>query len=475
MWLAVYVPSLPLQAFSHALGIAAPVTVFEPLNRRDTVVACNRHALRLGIKPGSTLAEANTLSDRLVSLQRDPAQEKKRLHQLAAAASELTPNIHVSADFGLLLDVSASIALFGGVRLLLDRAIDIVGSEHVRTHLIVAPTARGARWLALAHRELIVTNALEDWLDDLPINCMDVAANLIRELRELNLHHLAAVRRLPAHELNQRFGTELSCALDQAYGLTGQMLTFWQPPPVFSQYVEFLDLAREQDHWMPGVIVLLQQLQGFLLQRAAVATNLEFSFCHGHQQRTVLTLTADQGVHLVDDWMRLFKARLERQSIPHEISRIELLGQKFIDADFVNTDFFDRSQTRQREWQSLLALISSRLGVHALLQSPRRNHNALPESVSASPPRACESAQDRPLRPAWLVDPPRQLQGELLRALHTTFNVRQPERVETHWSAQPALAQPQRDYYIAKAASHSIWWVFRDRATNQWFLQGIFA
>ena len=36
----------------------------------------------------------------------------------------------------------------------------------------------------------------------------------------------------------------------------------------------------------------------------------------------------------------------------------------------------------------------------------------------------------------------------------------------------PARALP---YYIAAAEQHRYWWVYRDRTTDQWFLQGVFA
>jgi protein ImuB len=475
VWLAIYIPHLPLQAVSHALRDSTPVVVFERNQSRDVIIACNREAARLGIKTGRTLAEANTLSDRLVSLCRNHEQEAQRLHQLAIAFSMLTPNVHVSADFGLLLDVSASITLFGGEQSLLDHAVVIIENELIRAHLVLAPTARGARWLARAHRQLIVSGPITPWLDDLPLYCMDVAAELIKDLRELNLHYLSALRHLSTHDLNRRFGAELTQALDHAYGLAEQTLPLWQSPAFFRQYVEFIDLTREQDQWMPGVIVLLQQLQGHLLQHAQVATSIQFFFYQGHQQRTALALIAEQGLHLVEDWLRLFKARIERQLITHEISSIELLCYQITDATYVNTDFFDRSLTHLREWQSLLTLLGSRFGQHEFQNSPRCNHNALPESVSTSTSEIKTNEANDELRPVWLVDPPRQLRGELLHELRSSIKIQQPERIEADWLTQTAINMPQRDYYIAKTATKSIWWVFRDRVTRQWFLQGIFA
>jgi protein ImuB len=280
------------------------------------------------------------------------------------------------------------------------------------------------------------------------------------------------VRQLANKELNQRFGCELTNALAQAYGQTAQSLPLWRPDTHFQQYVEFLDLAREQDHWMPGVIVLLQQLLAFLRLHTATTTVVKFCFSHGHQQRTTIEVHASHGLRHTDQWMRLFAARIERQPVVHEVSRIDLFCDQLHEADLHELDFFDHSSTHQQEWQSLLNLISTRLGNQAIVKSPRNPHNALPESISTAQQKAPAALF---LRPTWLIDPPRLLCGGLLRNLRTTLNLRQPERIESHWSSATGIDAPCRDYYIAKTTNHSIWWIFRDRISEQWFLHGIFA
>jgi len=96
-----------------------------------------------------------------------------------------------------LLDVSASLTLFGGAQPLLNAALASIEAQQFRSHMVIAPSARGARWLARAHRGLVVADRFDQWLDDLPLVCTDLSLDLIGELQELNLHHLAAVRSLP--------------------------------------------------------------------------------------------------------------------------------------------------------------------------------------------------------------------------------------------------------------------------------------
>ncbi len=46
-----------------------------------------------------------------------------------------------------------------------------------------------------------------------------------------------------------------------------------------------------------------------------------------------------------------------------------------------------------------------------------------------------------------------------------------PERIDTAWWAEPQ----RRDYYIARHAAGTLLWVFRERLSGRWFLQGFFG
>lgn len=470
MWLALYIPALPLQAFSRTLIESAPVVVFEREGRRPRIVARNQKAARLGIRLQSSLAEATALSDTLIVLQREPLRETALLVRLAEAASQLTPNVHISESFGLLLEVSASLTLFGGSKLLLQHAQAIAQSHCIRTHIVLAPTAHGARWLARAHRQLVVERDIGAWLDDLCLENTDFSAQLIEELHALNLHSLAAVRRLPTAELNSRYGTALTLALARAYAEVSATLPFWQPVVRFSENVEFLDPAREQSHWMPGIETLLLQLQSFLRSRAATTTAIEFVFYLGSQRATALPLAMAHGAHLMHDWLRLFHARIERLPIPHEISSIHLSCEHTQPIRFADVDFFDKSQERDRDWSALTALLRLRLGETAL-RLPHNNANALPESVNNN----VHSYLSANIRPVWLVDPPRLLTDREIGAFTQSVQLQQPERIAEQWSQPDGHASALRDYYIARTPDYRALWVFRERPRNAWFLHGVFA
>ena len=481
MWLALYLPALPLQAFSRSLIESAPVAVFERQARRTTIVARNQKAARLGIQVGGSLAEANALTDTLVSLPREPLRETALLHALAEAVSGLSPNVHINAAFGVLLNISASITLFGGLECLQQRAQTISESLCLRTHVIIAPTPSGARWLARAHRQLIVEHDIDRWLDDLMLDCTDIAPEVMDALRALNLHHLSAVRHIPSNALGKRFGSELPLQLARAYGEINESLPYWQPVVRFSESVTFLDLAREQSHWMPGVEDLLQRLQEFLKSRAASTQAITFHFMQGSLKHTNFPLQAAHEMHHASDWLRLFNARLDRMPIPHEVSSVELSCERIEAIRFTELDLFDRSRERDREWAALTTLIKLRLGEGAL-QAASDNACALPEASKLSHDDHHRSAQSatlatlaNDLRPVLLYDPPKPLSHREVNAFTQSIPMHYPERIEEHWRPKPDRESTLRDYYIARTPNQQMLWVFRKRPENLWFLQGLFA
>ena len=471
MWLAFYLPSLPLQAFSRSLIESAPVAIFERDARRDRIVARNQKAARLGVDVGQSLAEANSLTEILVSLVREPLRETALLQRLAEQTSQLTPNVHIDETFGVLLEISASVTLFGGLAALQQRAQAIAAAMSLRAHVIVAPTASGAKWLARAHRQLVVSSNIGEWLDDLMLDCTDLPLDALDALRALNLHHLAAVRNIPAAALGKRFGKALPLLLGRAYGEFSEALPYWQPTVRFSETVEFPDLAREQSHWMPGVEQLLIQLQDFLRGRAAATQAILFRFQMGTLKHTEFALQAAHETHQASDWLRLFNARIERLPIPHEVSGIELSCERIEALRFAELDFFDRTRERDREWDALTTLIKLRLGDSAL-QSANDNACALPETPLLTGDSATGNDD---LRPAFLFDPPRPLSNREVAAFKSSFPMRYPDRIQEHWVPQPDREYTTRDYYIARAQDERMLWVFRERLHDEWFLQGLFA
>jgi len=75
-------------------------------------------------------------------------------------------------------------------------------------------------------------------------------------------------------------------------------------------------------------------------------------------------------------------------------------------------------------------------------------------------------------RPFWLLPKPQQLKHHEKKLywkdeLHLISG---PERIEDNWWSKPI----SRDYYIAKNIYGDHYWIFCNRRTKRWYIQGIF-
>ena len=121
LWLALSLPHLPLQALPWSrpgLDATLPVAVAE----QHRLLAVNRAARALGAQPGQSAATALSLAPGLQVLPREPRREAAFVEALALALAALTPHL-CPLEGGVLLEVRASLRLFGGVRRLQRRAV----------------------------------------------------------------------------------------------------------------------------------------------------------------------------------------------------------------------------------------------------------------------------------------------------------------------------------------------------------------
>lgn len=86
-------------------------------------------------------------------------------------------------------------------------------------------------------------------------------------------------------------------------------------------------------------------------------------------------------------------------------------------------------------------------------------------------------------QPKWMIEPPKPIDiqvktnGRWLNNQYKIDILKGPDRINSHWWQKPNI----RDYFIVgcfkpngSAHYHAIYWVFKDKVRNEWFLQGIF-
>ena len=198
LWLGIDLPRFALQAATHgppaeANGPTMPVALCaEQSARGPCVLQANDAALAIGVRPGMTRASAQTLAHELRLLDRNPAREERLLEQLAIWAAQFTPQLSLvpasTEQAGVLLQVQASLRLFGGLQRLVQRISQGIAELGLQARIAHAPTATGA-WLMARQRH--------DWGTDdvaqLPTLLGAVQQGQADRLREGALKCLASV------------------------------------------------------------------------------------------------------------------------------------------------------------------------------------------------------------------------------------------------------------------------------------------
>ena len=146
LWCALYLPDLALQVFTRGRSDSAPLAVLGPRPRQRVVGACPA-AVACGVEPGLGRAGALALAPALLLVDRDPGLERAALVEVASWAARFTPSISLDSS-AVLLEVQASLRLFGGVPPLCEAILGGLGELGFDGRLAFAPTPLAACWLA---------------------------------------------------------------------------------------------------------------------------------------------------------------------------------------------------------------------------------------------------------------------------------------------------------------------------------------
>jgi protein ImuB len=177
----------------------------------------------------------------------------------------------------------------------------------------------------------------------------------------------------------------------------------------------------------------------------------------------------------IDRFMKLLREKLSSIALTEPVEAIRIEAAAFEPLHGRTTDLFRNESVEREDWMQLIERLQARLGddaVHGVgLQAEHRPERAWCLLAAGEPPppdRARPGA-----RPLWLIDPPRRLKeaGGMPHDGGRLELLAGPERIESGWWDGGEVA---RDYFIARAPSSALLWIFRERGGG-WYLHGLFA
>jgi len=170
LWIALHLPELPLEALARGSPLPEACAVAE----RHRIIACDGKARARGVKPGISTSAASALAPQIRISERDAAAETEALLGIAAWAMQFTPNVALDFPDSVLLEISGSLKLFGGLAQILGDLREGLEAMGYTACLAVAPTARAACWLVRAGRETLITETarIDEAVSALPPSAM---------------------------------------------------------------------------------------------------------------------------------------------------------------------------------------------------------------------------------------------------------------------------------------------------------------
>jgi protein ImuB len=416
-------------------------------------------------------------------------------------ALQFTPRV-AQVDEALLLELSASLRLWGGRKRLLRRLLQecepLAGAQWAR-----GPTSLTA--LGLLRLKLRGEAAPARLPQDLPLEVLSAALEHVATLERIGCRTWGDLRDLPRAGVARRFGADLLDALDTAYGERPERYCWLQLPEEFDLKFELASLATTAPELMWSAQRLLTHLQVWLQARHRGVLSLELEWTldlrrlngvrlPSHERLVVRTAQPTQDIaHL----RRLVGEHLSRSTLSAPANHLRLRSLETLPWGGADKSLLPEDNVKGERLHQLVERLSVRLGESNVLvpvaqadhRPERMQHWEIArQGESEARGRAGVRGKQDALYPPWLLPQPLRLEvkGEKPQYYGPLRLLAGPQRLETGWWDDCAQGLASRDYFIARSDEAGLLWVYRERlaarsggdaetAPVRWFLQGIYA
>jgi protein ImuB len=443
----------------------AVILVTGPAHRR-VVAAVNTQAASAGVRVGIAVQAAQAMTTAADWVEFDAAQIEHDRQLLAAWAYGFSSQVSLSFADAVVLEVGASMVLFGPweeFERRLRTELDDLGFRH---RVVVAPNAWAAHALAQVSDGLGVGDGqLANALARLPVESSGLDAASAGAFSRMGLRRLGQVMALPRDTIARRFPPSVLHQLDALRGRP-LPLPFYQPANVFHRRIEFDHEIELTTGLLFPLRRLLSDLAAFVRARDGGIQNLTIIFEHDRfppTQMDVGLLAPERDPNRLLD---LARNRLEHTGVNGPVRAVRVLAEDLPSFVPPSADLFEQRAQGALSFDQLRERLRARLGapsVHGIATDfDHRPERAWRIEDERNEPNGTLS--DR--RPGWLLERPVPLRGPA----HILYG---PERVESGWWDEDDV---RRDYYIVEMASGQIAWAYTNAGdTNGFMLHGFFA
>ena len=330
-------------------------------------------------------------------------------HAVASLALGFTPRVAL-VDEAVLMDVTGSLRLFGGLARLVPLLVQCVQSFFASNQAVaLVLQAQGATSLIAIGRlrsGLCLgqgkCNQVKKRVADLPMHTLSAARPHLGVLERIGCRTWDDLLRLPRDGIARRFGAPLLEALDRASGKLPDDYKWLQLPEQFDEKRELDALVTHGPALMAGIEPLLLKLQAWLLGRQSGICALKITW-HLDKRRDVpptshFEIRTAEPTQNMRHMTRLVAEHLAQQKLAapaHSISLQSLVIESLADSAAATASLLMQAQHSGDTWVELTERLSARLGsANVQVWEPQADHrpeqmqrwvNARPEKHSVSP------------------------------------------------------------------------------------------
>ena len=495
LWFAIRFPHLSLSAldvYDHNPSLF--------ITDKQAVFYATESAIKKGVALGMDITTAQLLGE-CEPLKRNQKKEQRLLQGLKKNCYQFTPYIEeyqAGHEYGLLLEVSQCLKLFGGSKHLHERLIEFITSQQHTVAYGLAHTAAGA-WLLSYQSHPI--NGQENRtlflarLNQVSLDTLYEHKDSVKQLKNAGFRRLGdiakQIKNAHLHSLTRRLKPEFIQTIQSIFDIDSdfeQATLFQRPRPLyepesfFKETIEFDYPVAQADQLKPAVEDLLKQLEHYLVQRQRECQHIQWRLKNIYKEQESLEVHCDYPQSRGHLFYDLTCIKLDNQALPFEVDSLTLICKRYTTiesrAQALNLDNTKTTQASHENFGLTALKLRMYLGENAVFKVhyednhvPETSNGTLPLSEKAN--QSLPSLQQRAIRPTWLFHSPKAIsvsnRGLYWHGVLTLLS--KPERIETRWWNQTVA----RDYYLAERQDHLRLWVFLDLPMKKWYVQGIFA
>jgi len=502
LWLCIQFPKLPLEVLTRALDQDIH-TAYLAVIEKQLVVGCSKPACELGIEPGLSIATACALSANLQLLDRDLQREQQQLEQLAQWGYSFTPVISTRAaniigggdshSACLNLELSGCLKANGGLRALLDQLQNELNQMGIGCVMGLGHSPSAARmlsqlkehrlWLAQTHTAPS-PQQWKQWISFSPSKLLDCDNKTITKLYACGIKRVSQLLAIPLSEVGSRFGRSFVDYLARLNGSRQDPIPSYRPPARFDSELFFPSPLDNSEQLLFPAGRLLRELCQQLQRRQLYTQQLHWLLDYGQGKNKEVILEISHPQLDPQRLIALTRLQFERTSLEHPVQTLRLSSQQLhpLAEDEISEDLFDEANQGKHS-QQLLDKLKARLG-HQALSGIALKESYLPEQawqsadsllLKTNPKKKAHQLYPiKAQRPTWLLSRPSKLlnRNQKLFYQEELQLLQGPERIDGYWWQH---GRHGRDYYIAREGDGSLYWIFQDLTTEEWFLHGIFS